>query len=385
MPSLVTQRIPALDGIRGIAILWVVAHNTLADFGTPPPGPLHIVALLTNPGWIGVQVFFALSGFLITGNLLDTQRASNYYSVFYIHRALRILPLYFVVLFALLVVVPALVETPAQLQCTADHQLWLWFFLSNWAPKIDCTDYGYGFAHFWSLAVEEQFYLFWPLLIYRLRPKPLVIICVAIAAVAMIGRSIAALNGVDSNTIYENTLFRMDALSLGSAAAALLRTPGWSKWAQRHIRVIGLSALVLFLAGVAFTRAYNIHGLSGQTIGYSILALTGAVLVGATALLKDQRTLLTTVLNWRPLRSVGLYSYAMYVFHVPLHKFVGVPLLASRIDGAPTVLVLTYVAAVTCVTYALSVLSYHLLEKRFLDLKKHFAPRVTATAESALS
>src|SRR3984885_7746101 len=162
-----SRQIPALDGIRGLAIIWVVLHNaTGIPLTLPASRWLHLFPLLASRGWIGVQLFFALSGFLITAGLLDSQRTAHYFRNFYAKRALRILPLYYAVLFALLVVLPHLI-TPRS-HYSHEDQAALWLFVLNWTNLQP-----YGFGHFWSLAVEEQFYLFWPLVGWRLPPPRL--------------------------------------------------------------------------------------------------------------------------------------------------------------------------------------------------------------------
>ena len=169
--------IPGLDGVRGVAIIWVVLHNAM-DRPWIVSGPLfHGVALFAHLGWIGVQLFFALSGLLITASLLDSQGSPHYFRNFYVKRALRILPLYYGVLLVVLVVLPRL-GALAQIDQTV-RQWPLWLFVNNWTPSVPL-----GFAHFWSLAVEEQFYLIWPFLVWRLAPRHLVIACVWVAAAA---------------------------------------------------------------------------------------------------------------------------------------------------------------------------------------------------------
>jgi peptidoglycan/LPS O-acetylase OafA/YrhL len=165
--------IPALDGIRGLAIVWVVLHNATDISMAPASGVFRALGLLTHTGWIGVQLFFALSGFLITGGLLDTQRSAHYFRDFYAKRALRILPLYYGVLFALLVVVPLIPAFSASI--SSEGQASLWLFTVNWTHTAP-----YGFAHFWSLAIEEQFYILWPLVVWRL--TPLAIKCMSLVA-----------------------------------------------------------------------------------------------------------------------------------------------------------------------------------------------------------
>src|SRR5690349_21308087 len=140
-----SRQIPAFDGIRGIAIVWVVLHNATGIPTAPSARWVHVFPLLTSRGWIGVQLFFALSGFLITKGLLEAQGQDGYFRNFYAKRALRIVPLYYTVLVALLLVLPAL-GTPVRYGL--DHQMPLWSFTANWTRSLP-----YGFGHFWSLAV----------------------------------------------------------------------------------------------------------------------------------------------------------------------------------------------------------------------------------------
>jgi len=164
----VSPYIPALDGLRALAILLVIPHNL--DILSAPYRAVEVPPVtVMHAGWIGVQLFFVLSGFLITGNLLDTRGSANYYRAFIGRRALRILPLYYGVLLVTFVLVPLLGSMPEKLQETAPNQVWLWTFLLNWSAPYGHTVVGFG--HFWSLAVEEQFYLLWPFVVARCGPR----------------------------------------------------------------------------------------------------------------------------------------------------------------------------------------------------------------------
>ena len=247
-----TERLPALDGIRGLAIIWVVLHNTTDLLPPTLHGASHLMALLLHPGWIGVQLFFALSGFLITGILLDTQRAANYFLAFYAKRALRILPLYYTVLLLLLVVVPGLQRGPTLPHATPKEQLSLWLFIVNWTNAAP-----YGFAHFWSLAVEEQFYMFWPVIVHRLAAPRLFKVCVYIAMLALVIRSVMVFSGASSWAVYNATTSRLDALALGGAGACLVRIPVARTWLASRLTAVNLAALGLFLVGIPMTHAYD--------------------------------------------------------------------------------------------------------------------------------
>jgi len=357
-----TPRVPALDGIRGVAIIWVVFHNA-TDMPYPAPrGALHVLAVLSHTGWIGVQLFFALSGFLITAGLLDSRGADNYFSGFFARRVLRILPLYYTVLFVLLVLVPW-VFTPAAPFSTS-HQWPLWLFVSNWDHGVP-----YGFAHFWSLAVEEQFYLVWPLLVFCFAPRKLLFVCLWIALGALLLRVGLVLAGAGEWTLYEITPARMDALSLGAAGACLARMPQQLSWLESRRRTIAVLATTLLIAGALATHLFDRYAWPGQTVGYSVLAVCGAVFVTleATPTVHVRRFAL---LSSAPLRSFGKYSYAIYLFHGLLHKLVGEPWLLARYGVPPPVgTVLLYATGVLVISYILGFGSYQLLEKRFLRLK----------------
>ncbi|HSY46450.1 MAG TPA: acyltransferase [Steroidobacteraceae bacterium] len=370
-----SRQIPALDGIRGLAIIWVVLHNT----AMPPASSgfwLHLLSLPASSGWIGVQLFFGLSGFLITGGLLDTQGAPGYFVNFYAKRALRILPLYYSVLLVLLVVLPRVV---AHLPFSTEHQAPLWLFTGNWTPVLPN-----GFGHFWSLALEEQFYLFWPLLVARLPPRRLLVSCLWIAAGALLLRCVLAAYGADSFTLYANTACRMDALALGAAAACVLRIPALREELCGRLRAVGEVALLVFLAGIPLTHVYARDRLAGETFGYTLLAFSSATFVMWAALSAGRTpTLVGSLLAWAPLRFCGKYSYAMYVFHNLLHTLLGEPWLIGRFGKQPPPqIAFAYTLAVLLISYALALCSYHALEKPFLNLKRFFESRGRTTAVS---
>jgi peptidoglycan/LPS O-acetylase OafA/YrhL len=363
------RQIRALDGIRGVAIIWVVLHNTAAETPLAPSGVLHVLPILANAGWIGVQLFFALSGFLITAGLLDTQRSSHYFRNFYAKRALRILPLYYTVLFMLLVLLPRVVTLHAPF--SADHQWPLWLFTANWTASLP-----YGFAHFWSLAVEEQFYLLWPLVVCALSPRRLLTVCLCIAAGALLLRCALAAWSVDPWTLYVNTACRMDALSLGGAGACLVRIPALSEQIRARRALLGAGALLVFLLGIPLTHLYNRFSLPGETFGYTLLACSSAAFVTWAAIQGSRpRTLADALLASAPLCSCGKYSYAMYVFHNLLHKLLGEPWLTGRFGEHPSLqVVFAYALAVLLISYLLAFCSYHAFEKHFLRLKRWFEP-----------
>lgn len=363
--SVAQGRMPGLDGLRGIAILLVLMHGF--DVLNAPSGLWHGVDLALDAGWIGVQLFFVLSGFLITGILLDTQHSPAYYRTFFVRRVLRIFPLYYGVLLVAFVVVPLLVALPTGY---GEHQIWLWTYSENFVGPFGRSDP--LFPHFWSLCVEEQFYLVWPLVVRIAGRRGVIALGTALVAIAIASRIYVRVHygaPIGAEAAYTFTPCRFDALAIGAITAALLRAERMgSRVIQR--RAAGLLALVgmsIVLAGLVVGRLGRIAE-PMQIAGYTVIALGFAcVLVSAMAPAAGFFT-------WSPLRTIGAYSYAMYVFYAPLHLLAGLPLLA-RISASPSVpLALAYVVAASLATFCFAALSYRFYERHFLALKPRLAP-----------
>lgn len=236
-------RIPALDGLRGLAILMVM----LFHFSLNLDGHAWVENAFRSPvrdfGWTGVDLFFVLSGFLITGILVDARGAQNYFSAFYARRALRIFPLYYFSLAAIWLVFRHLVARPSGV-------IWYAIYAQNWLPVG-----GPGIGHFWSLAVEEQFYLVWPLIVYASSRRRVLQLSVAGIIFANILRVSLWEHGVETYIVYANPFTRMDALLAGAACACLARDSVWVERFRRHaawlqvappLGVIGALALMKF-------------------------------------------------------------------------------------------------------------------------------------------
>lgn len=386
MPSAQTERsswqrhVPALDGLRGLAILLVIPHN--ADVFSGPAGMMWPAAMLAHAGWIGVQLFFVLSGFLITGNLLDSQRSTNYYSSFFARRVLRIFPLYYGVLLIGLVLVPRLVTLPAETLATHTHQVWLWTFLINWSEPFGWSVS--GFPHFWSLAIEEQFYLLWPFLVHKRTPRAVWMLCAGIVVAAFVFRCALMLGGAKAEILYMFTVSRMDALAIGAACAALLRTPAAAANLHRYDRHFWKAGLLLAVVAMVATRGFEIYGAAMFTFGYPLLSTAFALLLLATlAPATGVAGAYQSVLNFGPLRSVGKYSYAMYVLHMPIQLTVGARALTWFKSHGVFLYPLLYPLLIALLSYLAAFASYHLYEKHFLKLKRRFVPdRVAAPAAS---
>lgn len=365
--------IPALDGVRGLAILLVLAHN-LNPFEEGGRFLHRLAEPASNFGWVGVQLFFVLSGYLISGILLDTRGAPGYYRAFFGRRVLRIFPLYYGVLVVSFVILPRLGLAPERLLADRDNRIWLWTYLINWTEPL-----GAGvaaFPHFWSLAVEEQFYLVWPFVVSRTTPRRLLQVAAALMVIAFASRLALRLAGVGEAGPYMFTICRMDALALGGAVAALLRLPGYRDRVARHRGAISIAVTALFGAGFFATGGYSRAGLADQTFGYTILALAFAALVLLVVLDHERgRGWIGATFRNPVLRLFGKYSYAIYVFHQPLNQMIGAPLLHHLLPrGIGLKAGATYMVAVTAASYAMAFASYHGYEKHFLALKRYFRP-----------
>lgn len=360
------KRLAPLDGLRGLAILLVLYHG----FDVIPAhsgGVGHALDDLLDIGWIGVQLFFVLSGFLITGILLDTRNAPNYYRGFFVRRVLRIFPLYYGVLFIAFVVLPLLGPSIG-----GKHQLWLWIYLANYVAP-----FGYGepaFPHFWSLCVEEQFYLLWPLLVRCAGRHGIIVLSTLLVFVAIASRLYVRHRlgePAGHEAAYMFTPCRMDALAIGAIVAALVRGQRGAAWIERRRPVaFACFGLLVLLAGVVSGRLQR-TGAVMQDLGYTLVAL-GFALTLVSTLSRDG--LPARVLSWPPLRRCGTYSYGMYVFYAPLHLFVGLPLLAELGGTTTLAMALAYEAAAIVATFGLGALSWHLYERHFLATKSRLAP-----------
>lgn len=372
------DRLPALDGVRGLAALMVVPHNLLL-IQTPTDLASGLFVASFDRGWIGVQLFFVLSGFLITGILLDGRGEGLGH--FFARRVLRIFPLYYATLLLVLVVLPAFGALPSTVHRNPPQEIWYWTYLSNWSGPFH---QGTGsFPHFWSLAVEEQFYLLWPFLIGRRSARSVFVLCLAAAAVGPLSRALVLAWPWPEQAAYEFTVCRIDALALGGAAAAALRDEAWGPRLRQHHRALLAAAVFVLGVGAVLTHGYRIFGAVPQVAGYLALAIAfalGVLGIACSDLCADRGV--TQALRWPALRRVGQYSYGLYVVHVPLHAIVGLPLLAwlGYAKPYPLPVAMAYVALGTLVSYLAAVLLYHGIERRFLKLKAHFPRALGAPA-----
>jgi peptidoglycan/LPS O-acetylase OafA/YrhL len=361
---------PALDGVRGIAILLVMLHNlTILEHRESFAGKLWVFG--TDAGWIGVQLFFVLSGFLITGILLDERGQPRFFRDFYIRRIVRIFPLYYLVLFVRFAILPRFLPDTA---VPVELAIGFWLYVSNWTDLV--THGVNGFGHFWSLAVEEQFYLAWPLAVARLGARGLAWGCGALIALSGIARLVIYARGVNPQWLYMSTITRADALAFGALVAIAIREVRARAVLVRYHRQVGAAAAVALVAIMAYAHGLSRYQTFVETAGYAILAILFAAGI-ARIVLDDTRTRPRWAMN-TVLRAAGKYSYAAYVFH-PLIKVSFLYCARSWLVAHGTLelwwMDLGFVATCIALSFVMARLSYAVLEGPLLRLKERWAPR----------
>ena len=355
------SRIPELDGIRAIAIWMVLLVHVITGFPNPEgalsflPGSMQVAI---GHGWLGVDLFFMLSGFLITGILLDTRERPHYFRNFYARRFLRIMPLYFT-----MVLVWALFY----------HQYGRYLLLSsvfgaNLAPVFHVA-VPHGPTVLWSLAVEEHFYFLWPLIVLLVDRKKLLWLCLAIFVGCPILRGICALKGVNPGTIIVFSCFRFDGLATGAAIAIWARSARFDRKTAHVIAAICLVMLCVVTIGGAG------HGIFGTKtpvgLAFTYTQAYFAFAIPFVLALVYRGTVWTSVLRNPFMQLSGALSYCLYLIHLSIGDGYQA-LLAKRLHLGPTETVLARATVIVSLSFAIAALSRKFLEQPCLALKSRF-------------
>ena len=379
-------RVDALDGLRGVAIIMVLFVHFVGD-ATPYSRAGRAVVKLANYGIFGVDLFFVLSGFLITGILWDSKSGPRYFRNFYVRRTLRIFPLYYGTLAILFGVLPALgvVDSPG-LDVATRNQGWLWAYGTNFFVAAQ-RDWALPYvSHFWSLAVEEHFYFVWPLVVLIFSRRALLRISVAGIALALGLRIALARAGAGDVAITALTPCRLDALLVGAFLALAVRGAGLDAIARpARPAFFAAGALVMLVSGVHLVTRGAYRDVLLPVRGTLVAVTFGALLVMSVA--STRATLLGRVLQSRPMRFFGKYSYGLYVFHGIVAAALlerGTEEILAEPLGSHRAAVVVQALGGAAVSIALAVASYELFEKRILRLKDRFAPAIPAIAAIAL-
>ncbi|HEY0193229.1 MAG TPA: acyltransferase family protein [Kofleriaceae bacterium] len=351
--------ISELDGLRGIAILLVMVHRMYprADGGTPWP---------VEAGWIGVDLFFVISGYLIAGILLDTRDDPDYFRNFYARRVLRIFPLFYLLVGGMLLAFP--LAGHQEFLREAGSPLWYLLQLGNIPESLLGKDPPYWLAPVWSLAIEEQFYLTFPMIVRFTDPAKLGRRLVIVAGLALALRIVTTALVPDRERVqYLFTLCRVDTIAIGCLLAVIVRGERYAAWRAKLPRV--LVPVAVAAAVVALVTQLDRTTWFGRTFGYDVVALGFAALVLLVLEARDHRA--TAVLRSSALRYMGKLCFGLYLLHRPADTLVSAVVARGGLDGTS----LVWLPVKIAVAVGLATLSWRLLEQPFLRLKRRFTSR----------
>ncbi|GAC1357472.1 MAG: hypothetical protein NVSMB3_04070 [Acidobacteriaceae bacterium] len=367
------QYLHSLEGIRAYAFLLVFAvHYSDSLHPLPHDGGLlrWLWFLLSQVSWAAVPVFFVLSGFLITGVLFDTRGVQNFFRTFYARRALRVLPLYYLVLacsaaFAWFIALPF----------SWKHLFYLVYlhnFVRTWSTMYSLGRY-VDLGHLWSLAIEEQFYLIWPVVIFLLQSRRRLLgCCYSVMVLVGLLRIFWPMTHLSYLFAYECSLTRCDALMAGAALALHRRGPSQSltRWVLRAM-VVGLGGILFLLGGAVWVG----QALPFDRFGTAVLVpIVNLIAAAAVVLAIEPSTVLSRLCSKRRAVSLGGMSYSLYIVHEPFagwFRAVLRPLLLRHGLGGTLSLLIT-LALGFLATYLVARVTYRFIEMPALRLKDRF-------------
>jgi len=351
--------IPSFDGIRGIGVICVLAAHCFPFIN------------IFQIGWVAMDFFFVLSGFLITGILVDSLEKRNYLKNYLGRRVLRVFPLYYLFLVLMFLVIPnifpGILDQYAYLE---SKQIWFWLYAQNWLFSFEGFPHKLYMTHLWSMAVEEQFYLFWPILVWLLRGKKLLFFCLLAIPFSIFFRIYGYHWGMVFPFPYVNTLSRMDSLLIGALVFLMLRHyKSLLEYLALPVFIytfLGLGLCIFVLKATYFEKlvpAYTIVDL-----------LAGSCLVFC----------LSTGPNWiqqffsiKAFTYIGRYSYGTYIFHYPIYL-----VLFEKFGLQASFPIKVLIGLISIfISFGLALLSFRYFETPFLKLKKYFvnAPALPIT------
>jgi peptidoglycan/LPS O-acetylase OafA/YrhL len=350
---------PALDGLRGVAILLVVLYH---NFGFIKQSFF---------GWLGVDLFFVLSGFLITDILLKTLGQANYLRNFYLRRVLRIFPLYYLTLILFLFVIPSFTSDKIEWTYYQDNQVYFWTYLQNWLFIFRSSGNAEIMNHYWSLAVEEQFYIFWPLVVLLLKKPRYLLIFISLLLVSLIlFRFVLWISEIENIAYYSlYTFTRIDGICIGCIVALLVHMN--FNFIRKYTTGIVLSFALINFGFYFFNRLFDFSFPYLALVGYSTFGMMFGLLV-YEAVSRETR-LINFVFDIQLLKFFGRISYGLYIFHWPVYLLANAYLLAFfKEHMRPLMAQVSVSLLAVAIAVAISWLSFRYFESYFLKLKQRY-------------
>jgi peptidoglycan/LPS O-acetylase OafA/YrhL len=367
------QRIPQLDGLRGIAIGLVLLHHFIYRFHPPMPETLAAIFLpVARLGWSGVDLFFVLSGFLIGGILVDARESDNYYSTFYIRRSFRILPLYLLLVLLGFLLFGLERHGGANVKDIPLHSApWAYYltFTQNFffARHTDTTWY---LDVTWSLAVEEQFYLTLPVLVRRVSKEKLLPMAMGLVVFFAVLRTLLYWRGdINPMQCYVLPFCRFDSLFIGVTCALLLRNETCRTRFQKHPRLLLVSTTVFGCSFFLMDHYLWGRNLLLHTAGFTVIGLFYASVT--LLILIHPGIYISRVMCYKPLIRLGTLSYCVYLIHGLV--LIVIDQVVKHMLGLTEVEMWVAVVASVAATLLIAQGSWVLFESRMIALAHKFA------------
>jgi peptidoglycan/LPS O-acetylase OafA/YrhL len=358
-----------LDGVRGLAIGLVLLFHCFDPL--PRSFTTRVLGSFVESMFIGVDLFFVLSGFLITGILIRTRGSPHFFRYFYARRVLRILPPYYAVL-AFVFLAYTFFGEASRANMKADGW-WLAFYLQNWVMALEMRSLAWeGFNHLWSLAIEEQFYLVWPLALWLTPTRLLARLCAG-AFLMSCGLKLALVTaGVGWLAVYTPTVVHVEGLAAGAWIAAQWHVHG-RRIVPRAVTIAGLAAT----AGLGLTVFAGHSGFKlfspPQTVAHAILSSIVFSWLLYAAIASQPQTILRRALGTRPLTFLGRYSYEIYLTHWMIACQIRPWLKSAVLVGlGPNAAIFGSGVIIVALSIVASMALYQWIDLPLLALKRHF-------------
>ncbi|MDX2128486.1 MAG: acyltransferase [Chloroherpetonaceae bacterium] len=377
------SRVKTIDGLRGLAILIVTIYHCLDIVRTNTV----IFSYLKNSIWSfggGGNFALVLTGFLITKVLHSLKGKNDYYRTFFINRSLRLIPLFYFFILIFFNVVPLVFKEKLQFQYLWNNQIWHWFFVHNWSPLF--VDYSSGnkyISHLWFIGVEQQVFIFFPLLYLYLNDDKFIKLSIFLIVLTPILRFLLLLTADNSvlmiKYIHYMTITRLDSVFWGALLFKLILDKERLLYFLSHLKksllftvfiLLSLSFLLFDIPTLSKVEDFPLL-LIPNSIGYTIGSFLSILIIGWGWTVSEESKFGRYLSENRLLQGVGTYAYSIYLFHFPfihLIKEIWFFFPVSKIGGAVNQLL--FISIVFALSYLFALITWKLIEKPFMDLKE---------------